>query len=285
MKTKKANVIKCVLPILSICFLILSCKKTETIEPKSSIQLSLEDSLRVNYFKGRAYRQNLYSQEFQKYLDSALQVSPSDAHLWQQKAMACFKSKKYEVGMGFLDKAVALDTEYYIDYRAFIKCIFTKQYKASIVDFKKAKQLLGSSYIMDHTYDFYLGLCYLQLNEFEKANRYFRATINSELEEHDESWIHYLDWFYYGISEFELGNYDKAIVYLDKSLVDFPKFSDAQYYKIKCLARIGKIDEAKDLLKIGIENIELGHTIFDSNSQYETYPYQISEKQFKNFVD
>lgn len=47
---------------------------------------------------------------------------------------------------------------------------------------------------MDHAYSFYIGLSYLQLNEFDKAEIYFENTITEQEEESEEA--HYLDLFY-----------------------------------------------------------------------------------------
>ena len=44
-----------------------------------------------------------------------------------------------------------LDENKWLDYRAFIKCIFAKTYKEAIIDFEKCKVKIGNSYIMDHT--------------------------------------------------------------------------------------------------------------------------------------
>ena len=82
------------------------------------------------------------------------------AYLWQQKAMPLFKARKYEAGMIFLDKAVLYDEAEYLDYRAFIKCIFAKTYREAIIDFEKCKEKVGNSYVMDHTYDFHIALSY-----------------------------------------------------------------------------------------------------------------------------
>lgn len=250
----------------------------------NKIELTKEDSLKVTQFKQKAYSQNLFSQEYQEYLDSALQINPNDAYLWQQKAMPCFKSKKYEVGMKYLDKAVEIDSEGYLEYRAFIKCIFSKQYADAIVDFNKVKKLYGNSYVMDHSYDFFIGLSYLQLNNFEKANLLFDESIQREIKKHGEDWVHHLDWFYLGISEFELGNNNKAIFAFDKALKIYQDFSDAQYYKVICLARLGRMEEANKLLLIGEKNSLQGKTINDANSKYETYPYQVVPEQFERII-
>ena len=262
---------------------VLACSNKNN-KKVGKTELSKEDSLKIDDFKQKAYRQNLFSQEYHKYLDSALQINPNNAYLWQQKAMPCFKSKKYEIGMTYLDKAVEYDPENYLEYRAFIKCIFSKQYTEAIIDFNKAKELYGDSYIMDHSYDFFLGLSNLQLNNFNAANLYFKGSIQREIDKNGESWVHHLDWFYLGISEFELNNYDNAIIAFDKVLESYNDFSDAQYYKVICLARLGKLEEARELLLIGEKNSLLGKTINDSNSKYETYPYQVVPEQFERII-
>src|SRR5690606_33299861 len=106
---------------------------------------------------------------YQECLDAGIKKDSTIAYLWQQKAMPYFKVKKYEVGMQYIDKAVALDTKRYQSYRAFIKCIFAKTYKEAIIDFEQCIADWGDNFEMDHSYSFYIGLSYLQLNEFDKA--------------------------------------------------------------------------------------------------------------------
>ena len=69
--------------------------------------------------------------QWQACLDEGLAKDSTIAYLWQQKAMPLFKARKYEAGMVFLDKAVALDENKWLDYRAFIKCIFAKTYQVN----------------------------------------------------------------------------------------------------------------------------------------------------------
>lgn len=84
--------------------------------------------------------------------------------------MPYFKRQKYEIGMKILDSAIQIEPAELIDYRAFMKCIFVKSYTSAIEDFLLSKKLKGEhGYIMDHSYDFYIGLCYLQLNQYSEA--------------------------------------------------------------------------------------------------------------------
>lgn len=128
---------------------------------------------------------------------------------------------------------------------------------------------------MDHTYDFYIGLSYLQLNEFKKAEQIFQEDYKRQLEEHGTDNLHHLDLFYYEISRFEQKDYQGAIEMFDMALEIYPTFSDVQCYKAECLRKLGRIKEGNELNEKCIENGQKGNTINEDNVRYEHYPYQI----------
>lgn len=227
------------------------------------------------YLKNGAWKQELYSREWQEEIDKGLKQDSTIAYLWQQKAMPMFKQAKYEAGMEYIDKAVKYDRQRYQDYRAFIKCIFAKTYREAIVDFQDYKEKFGYSYVMDHSYDFYIGLSYLQLNEFEKAEAIFQKDYEYQLSNNGKDWLHHLDLFYFGISKYEQKNYNGAIEMFDQALEIYPDFSEVQIFKADCLRKIGKTEEAIELQKLGEINGRKGNTINEDNVIYERYPYQI----------
>lgn len=212
--------------------------------------------------------------EWQNCLDEGLKKDSTVAYLWQQKAMPFFKAQKYEVGMAFIDKAVQYDPKEWLPYRAFIKCIFAKTYKDAILDFEDCIKKYGNGYRMDHTYSFYIGLCYLQLNEYTKAEKLFKE-YNEDIFKNRQGLEHPTALFYYGIAKYELQKWEEAIVLFDKALKIYPNFSDAKYYKSVCMARLGaKPEDIKTLFTEAKEDAKLGYTINEDNTIYETYPYQ-----------
>lgn len=224
------------------------------------------------------YNYNYKMAEWQNCLDEGLKKDSTIAILWQEKAMPYFKARKYEIGMQFLDKAVQYDTQEWQPYRAFIKCIFVKSYKDAIIDFQDCITKYGNGYRMDHTYSFYIGLCYLQLNEYEKAEKIFKE-YNDDLFKNRHGLEHPTALFYYGIAKYELKKWDEAIVLFDKALKIYPNFSDAKYYKAICLARLGtKEEDIKALFTSAKQDAKLGYTINEDNTVYETYPYQVRWK-------
>ncbi|MEO7977044.1 tetratricopeptide repeat protein [Flavobacterium sp.] len=212
--------------------------------------------------------------EWQECLDQGLKKDSTVAYLWQQKAMPYFKCKKYEVGMPYLNNAVLYNKQEWLPYRGFMKCIFTKNYSEAIIDFEECIKLYGNGYRMDHTYSFYIGLCYLQLNEYEKAEKLFDDYV-ADIYKNRQQLEHPTAYFYQGIAKYELKKWEEAIAVFDKALKIYPQFSDVKYYKAICWLKQGKSrEEAIALISIAKEDAAMGYTINEDNTVYETYPYQ-----------
>lgn len=264
--------------IIILSFFLLQCKKKDYVAQEIENTRSRQDSLILKYSTNCAkiYNYRYQMKEWQNCLDEGLKLDSTVAYLWQQKAMPYFKAKKYEIGMAYLDKAVKYDSTNWLSYRAFIKCIFAKTYKEAIKDFEQSIKIDGNTYVQDHTYKFHIALCYLQLNEFKKAESIFNQDIIAQEKKWKEA--HFLDLFYYGISKYEQGKWLDAIVQLDKSLKEYPNFSDALYYKAICLLHLNKIKDYNILLKESKKQAKIGNTINEANAVYETYPYQVRWK-------
>lgn len=284
----RENAVKQFFSFMCVALLFLSCTK-DNKEPEvdtSKKPLAISNSVKEkqekiiqDYLYDCAHQYN-YRYEMYKYqecLDKGLAKDSSIAYLWQQKAMPLFKARKYEAGMVFLDKAVKYDEKKWLSYRAFIKCIFAKTYKSAIKDFERIKDLEGNSFVMDHTYNFHIALSYLQLNEFEKAEKIFQKDIEEQVAQWGEDGYHHLDLFYYGISLFEQQKWEEAIAQFDKSLEKYPKFCEPMLYKALAMSHLENYSEEEfgKLLMKARENKEAGNTINEDNAVYEKYPYQV----------
>lgn len=262
-------------------FLIISCSTTDNsskpvveIAPKATSK-EMQDSIINEHLKNGAWKKGLYSQEWQEEIDKGLAKDSTIAYLWQQKAMPLFKQGKYEIGMAYIDEAVKYKREEYQEYRAFIKCVFAKTYRAAISDFEDCKARFGNNYVQDHSYDFYIALSHIQLNEFEKAELLLEKEIERQLKNQGADWVHHLDLFYLGISKYEQGKLEEAITDFDKALKLYPRFSDVIYYKALCKGRLGNREEAMKLIDEATKYGKEGYTINEDNAIYERYPYQI----------
>ncbi len=212
--------------------------------------------------------------EWQNLLDEKLKKDSTVAYFWQLKSMPYFKTKKYEIGMKYVDKAVKYDSKNWQPYRAFIKCIFAKTHKEAILDFEDCKKKLGNGYVMDHTFNFYIGLSYLQLNEFIKAEMLFKEYVE-DLFKNRQGLEHPTALFYYGISKYEQKKWEEAIIEFDRALKIYPNFSDVKYYKAMCLLRLGKKENVSKLVEESKIDAKSGYTINEDNVIHEIYPYQV----------
>lgn len=252
----------------------------EIVEEIPIANKARQDSLKEIYLENGAYRKGTFSIEYQEEIDKGLAIDSTIAEMWQKKAMPLFKQGKHEIAMPFLDKAVKYDRQRYLDYRAFMKCIFMQSYRDAIVDFEDYQEEFGYGYVMDHTYDFHIALSYLQLNEFEKAEKIFEKDIARQKEEKGEDYVHQLDLFYWGISLYEQKKYEEAIAAFDRSLEKYPTFADVQIYKGLALKKLGRQEEAESVYNAGMENGKKGYTINEDNVIYIRYPYQLLWDQY-----
>lgn len=275
-----------ILHILLLLFFLINfgCAQEQVDKKETKVKITTQDSIRLYNYLDMVGEFPLFSMKRQLYIDSALTIVPNASQLWQQKAMPLFKQKKYEIGMSYLDSAVKYDNlNQWLEYRAFIKCIFQKSYKEAIVDFNEALQRNGNSFVMDHSYNFYKGLSYLQLNELDSAEYLIDNEIKKEL--NFSNTAHHLQWFYLGIIQFENEKYSEGINSFEKALKIYPQFSDAQFYKALCLKELGNIEKAVELLLIARENLMIGYTINEANAIYETYPYQINKFMLEAYIE
>lgn len=246
--------------------------KTKLTSPTN---VQSRDSIINEHLNHGAWTKGLYSNEWQEEIDKGLAKDSTIAYLWQQKAMPLYKQGKYELGLPFLDKAVMYDPNEYQHYRAFMKCIFAKNYKDAISDFEDCKAKYGNRYVMDHTYNFYIALSKIMLNQYAEAETLLDLETKKVAQDTGDEWVHYLDVFYLGVAQYEQRKYEAAIKSFDKTLVLYPNFSEALYLKGNSLGRLGNKSEAITLMddakKYGLK----GFTINEDNVRYERYPYQI----------
>lgn len=266
-----------------ITLLVFSCNQSNTevqnIPKTPSYSVFEKDSI-VDNVMYSLRRYSINSQERRNALDNAIAKYPSIANFYQQRAMPLYKEDKDELGKPFLEKAAELNPQKYLDYKGFMECIFSQNYRAAISDFQKYLETFGEGYVMDHTYYFYIGISYLQLNEFEKAKIYLDKSIAQIENESGRDWVHHLDLMYLGIANMELKDCENAIKAFDEALSIYPQFGDVKYYKAICLYKLMKGKEAEKLFQEAKEDILLDNTINEDNVIYERYPYQVQKAWF-----
>jgi len=236
------------------------------------------DTTRVYDLFRKAFSSDLYSAKRQQYLDTILSIDHTYAWAWQQKAMPLFKQRKYSLAIPYVDSAVKYDTKHHwLEYRAYMYCIFVKDYTKAIEEFNVCEARNKGGIVMDHTYSFYKGLCYLMLNKFDEAEPFIHQSVVAGEQRVGEG--HFLEYFYLGIAQLEQQKISLAISSFDKAIKYYPNFSDALYYKAYCLEKLFQFEAAKKLYTLALDARKKGYTINEDGAVYEQYPYQLREAE------
>lgn len=238
-------------------------------------KLTKDDSVKISQYWKKANQCWLHSVQRQLYLDSALAIDPHNAYFWQQKSMPLSKMMKHELAAPYLDSAAKYNPKEYVPYRGYIRCIFSRHYRDALTDFYLSKNINGNSGVMDHPYDFFIGLCHLQSNNFDSARWYFEKCIEDRKARNGADWVHYIHHFYNGITWYEQVQYDKAIACFDESLRLNPGLPEALYYKSICMTIKGDDQTALALAEKADSLMKRGYFINEDNARYEYYPYQV----------
>lgn len=268
---KTINLMLVITAVISTSF--VSNLSAQTVENN---QDERQELIIETYLKNGAWNHHFLSKEWDQWINLALQQDSTIAYLWQQKALPYWKQKKYQLAVECYENAVKYDRKEWLSRLGFLKCIFAKDYEGALIDLNNYSTEFGLQYEQDHPLDFYKGLCFLQLNQFQKACDVFKEIVENQERKHGADWVHYLERYYYAISNYELKNYQLANRELDKVLKEYNNFSDAQYYKALCMNYLGEKERAKTIMELGKLNFENGYTFNEDSNRYEDYPYQIT---------
>ena len=249
-------------------------------------QQILRDSA-MTYFENQMKVYGLYSAQIQGSADTALLIDPTQDEIWRERAIPYLKNGDFETWVKYINKAVEFNPKKWLPYRAFCRLVFMKDYDKALKDFEMAEKHNKNAieYVMDHTYDFYKGLCYLETNRLDLAKKHFQKSVDYQLKERGEAWTHYVDLFYLGTVNRLMNDNSRALHYLDMTLKLYAQFPDANYYKALILKSLNRPTEALDHLFMAQKSMKQGYRMNEDNEIYANYPLQISlfdvEKQIE----
>jgi tetratricopeptide (TPR) repeat protein len=166
----------------------------------------------------------------------------------------------------WIDKAVRYDSITWRPYRGYNYLWFYRDYKKAIADFDASDTLTTHlDYPQGHSVDFWRGIAYLGLKDYENSIAYWNKHIAKETMDSGEDWVELEAFLYRGIAYFESGNSQKALENFDKVIHYFKKSADAKYYKALVLKDIQKNKEASQLVEDAIVDFKAG---FYNNRPY-----------------
>ncbi|WP_062062304.1 hypothetical protein [Aquimarina longa] len=136
-------------------------------------------------------------------------------------------------------KAVEYNAESWQGYRGYLYLYFYRDYDNAIKDFDELDALTPNfvDYPQSENIDFMRGIAYLMKKEYAKSQEYFKKFFAHELKSGDLNYIESRAFMYYGITYFEIGDFEKALEKFNLG-IKHNKNADLLYWKAKALIKL-----------------------------------------------
>ncbi|MGY0390929.1 tetratricopeptide repeat protein [Bizionia sp. KMM 8389] len=242
---------------IAIVFCLFSCKtKREKAEDAYSFGVT-------NYGQGTAGSLNGIAR--------AIEIDSTYEQAVYELSVAYLKRGMPHKWKSQYNKAVLLDSVTRIPWRGYLYLWFYRDYKKAIADFD-ASDTLTPNFIdqpQGHSVDYWRGIAYLGLKDYDNSIAYFDKYINLEISESGEDWVELTAFLYRGIAYYESENYNQALFNFNKRLEHGRNTSsDAKYYKALIAYKQGNIPLAKQLVDDAIIDFKQGY--FNNRPYVET---------------
>ena len=189
----------------------------------------------------RAIRYAQGSCQSQQYFDNSIELCPTFAYSYMEKAVPYLKRGLFIEWKKMIDKAVDLSPKEYLGYRGWCRLQFLRDYKGAIKDIEELKSLvnydIGYCQTGDYHLNIALALCYKKIGDFEKAKELFNNQLNSE--NYSEGLY---DYYHFGVLEYETGNFEEAIKYLDKQIEVNDYLGETYFYKALANKKLNQLE-------------------------------------------
>ncbi|WP_420571449.1 hypothetical protein [Kordia sp.] len=257
---------------LSIIPIILLCSCEANIDKKKRSLACFQHGM--SNYQGTQESINAFAK--------AVEYDPTHAESWRELSIPFLKRGMPHLWKKYIDKAVELDPIAWQGYRGYNYLWFYRDYKNAIADFD-ATDTLTPSFIdapQGHSVDFWRGIAYLGLKDYENSIAFFNKHIQKETEETGEDWVEHEAFLYRGIAHYEQSKsklylnfnpkkFENALHNFNTLLKYNTDFADAKYYKAAVL-----FEECKMLL----QEIETKGSRY-SNIAHTRIPRELFEKK------
>ena len=255
---------------LSITF-VISCKVPAQNAQSIEITDKLLDSLSVYPQRSQLTMQS------DLYYKLVLEKYPNTHEAYMSRSVAYNKTGQHATGFAMLNRAVELAPILNLGYCAFVKLYMMHDYDGALHDCLRLDSLTSFTKpgVWGEDMDMVIGLCYLQLNDFQKARLRFTNSINRVTQKSGKQWNSPRVFLYLGITLMKEKAYSQATQVLDELIQLYPNYSEAYYYKAQCYSALRDLKNAEATLetckqiftKYGAEKntyFELPYQIFPS---------------------
>ncbi|MAU14887.1 MAG: hypothetical protein CMH46_05030 [Muricauda sp.] len=199
--------------------------------------------------------------ECMRLIEKATLIDTTYAEAIRELSVAYLKRGMPHKWKPLFDRAVYHDPKTWLMARGVIYLKVYRDYNKAIEDLDAADKLTPDfvDYVAGHSIDFWKGMTYLGLNDYENCIAFYNKHINKETEETGEDWVEIEAFLYRGIAHYESGNALEARKNFEKILFYTQNSADAKYYLSKILKDNGAIDSARTYINQAKEDYQAGY--------------------------
>lgn len=265
---------------LSILLVVLAFSCSDTKKDYSSLSKEERKPLSMEIFEGGSHLPQGSPKSMTR-IEEAIAMDPNNCDAVRELSVAYLKRgmpNKWKVEM---DKAVACNAAIWQPYRGYNYLWFYRDFKKAIADFDASDTLTPNftDAPQGHSVDYWRGIAYLGLKDYDSSISYFNIYLNQVTEETGEDWAEPTAFLYRGIAYFEKRNFDEALKDFDKLLFyNRNNSADGKYYKALILKEKEDCETAKKLLADA--KVDFANGYFNNRDYVETL-YQIFPQDFE----
>lgn len=234
----------------------------------------VQDSL-FRIYATRAHHFGLEHPGWGQTFDTLISICPNISEAYQERGLPYILSGDFEKLFENIDKAVELEPLRWTAYRGYLHCILAKNYRKAISDFETAEKLTPNAFTMDHTFSFFLAMSYMELGDFNKAERYFLKDIQQQRRGEGKNDIHYNTLLYFGIMYYLMNEMDLAEKRLSECLQLYEQHPTANYY-MGMIKKITGNNQKSLYFEKSRRYLDEGYRINEPNSGMVPYPRQVT---------
>ncbi len=261
------RLLSCCLSLLAFLLLTSCMQQKATLYKKEFAQEDLDFFKKCRWFG--AYYQGTAAEHY--VIKEGIKWNPEKASLWREMGIAFLKRGLPADYYPYYQKAVKYDAVEWQGWRGYIYLYFYRDYERAIQDFNATDTLTPN--FVDHpqalSVDYMRGICYLKLNQIEKALSYFDKHIKDETETVGEDYLSTYAFLYKGICHFKKGETKQAIEILESGHKIHDQNADILLWLAKSYIKNGEKNKALSSIKLSKSLFKEGY--FHSRNYTEDF--------------
>ncbi len=212
----------------------------------------------------------------------AIEIDSTYAEALREHSVAYLKRGMPHKWKPWFNRAVYHDPQTWQPWRGYLYLWFYRDYEKAIADFNASDTLTPYiDYPQGHSVDYWRGIAYLGLKDYQNSIAFFDKHILKETEDSGEDWVEINAFLYRGIAYMKAKDSIKALENFDKVIHYFEKSADAKYWKARIMNHAGEKEKALALANQAEQDFNEGY--FNNRPYVETL-FQLYPEDFEVLI-